>query len=95
MKQPIYTQQSAETLALQAIAFLAGDDDRLQRFIATCGLSPQDLTQAVGDSAALGGILDYILGDESLVIEFADHAGVPPEAPAAARRALPGGDSCY
>lgn len=92
MKQATYSQQTAETLALQAIAFLAGDDDRLQRLIATCGLTPQDLTRAVGDSAALGGILDYILGDDSLVIEFADYAGVPPEAPAAARRALPGGD---
>ena len=93
MKQPTYTRESAETLALQAIAFLADDDERLYRFISTCGLTAQDLHHAVGDSAALAGILDYILGDDALVVGFADYADLPPEAPAAARRALPGGDT--
>ena len=46
--------------------------------------------QNVEDTTVLAGVLDYILGDESLVLEFAEYAGIAPDAPARARSALPG-----
>lgn len=90
MKHPDYNQKSAETLALQAVTFLASDDERIVRFVATSGLDPASLKQSINDSAMLAGVLDYVLGDEMLVLEFAAFAGIDPEAPARARRRLPG-----
>jgi len=90
VKQTTFSQKSAETLALQGIAFLAGDDDRIQRFFTATGLDPAALRSSVDDSSTLAGVLDFILGDEKLVQEFAEFAGITPEEPALARRSLPG-----
>ena len=38
----------------------------------------------------LGGVLDYLLALEPLLVEFADHANIAPEDPVLARQALPG-----
>ena len=35
-------------------------------------------------------VLDYLLGDEKLLLKFAEDTGIAPEEPALARRALPG-----
>lgn len=90
MKQTSYSRQSAESLALRAVAFLAADDDHIQRFIASTGLDPATFARNVDDSTTLAGVLDFILGDENLVIEFSEFAGITPEEPAIARQALPG-----
>lgn len=58
--------------------------------MATSGMSSDSLSHGVNDPALLAGILDYILSDESLLIEFAEFAGVEPEMPALARSVLPG-----
>jgi len=79
-----------ETLALQVVQFLAGDADRLGRFLALSGIAPADLKNTLNEPAFLGGVLDYLLGDETLLQEFCANAGVSPEQPARARRALPG-----
>jgi hypothetical protein len=83
----------AETLALQALAFIAGDDDRLERFIGLTGIDPGALRQIARDPAGLGAVLDYLLGWEPLLLEFTAAQDLPPESVAAARRRLPGGAS--
>ena len=82
-------RDGAMAIAAQAIVFLAADEDRLARFLALTGLSPDELKGGLGQPALLGGVLDHLLGDEALLLGFAQSAGIDPELPAAARRLLP------
>jgi hypothetical protein len=84
-----------ETLALQALAFIAGDDDRLERFIGLTGVDPASLRTIARDPAGLGSVLDYLLGWEPLLLEFAAAHALKPESIAIARRKLPGGENTY
>ena len=79
-----------ETVALQALAFIAADDDRLERFLSLTGTAPESLRALAGDRAGLGAILDHLLGWEPLLLEFAAAHDLPSESIAAARRKLPG-----
>ncbi len=81
----------AETIALQALAFLAGDPDRLGRLLAETGLAPQDIRERAEDPAFLGGVLDVLLADEPALLAFCAEAGLEPTLPLRARHALPGG----
>jgi hypothetical protein len=82
-------RDGAVAIAAQAIAFLATDEDRLGRFLVLTGLSPAELKAGLGQPAFLGAVLDHLLGDEALLLAFAESAGLAPELPAAARRWLP------
>jgi Protein of unknown function (DUF3572) len=84
-----------ETVALQALTFIASDDDRLQRFLGLTGIEPGSLRILAQDPAGLGSVLDYMLGWEPLLLEFAEAEKLPPESIAAARRKLPGGANDY
>ena len=79
-----------ETLALRALAHIVGDEVLLPRFIALSGLDGASLRAGAGDPAVLGGVLDFVLGDEGLVTALAVEFDVPPESFAWARRQLPG-----
>ncbi|BBK33335.1 uncharacterized protein DUF3572 [Stella humosa] len=81
---------AAEALALRGLAWIAGDDDRLMRFLGLTGTDLDALRARAADPAFLGGVLDCLLGDEGWVIEFAGDAGLDPMLVAAARRQLPG-----
>lgn len=81
-------REAAESLAVQALTYLAGDPERLGRFLALTGLAPQSLRAAARESGFLAGILEHIAGNESLLTEFAADAGVDPAEIDRARRAL-------
>lgn len=87
------TREGAEALALQALAFIAGDEDRLGRFLAASGLGPAELRARVGDPTTLGFVLEFLLGDEEAVIAFAGEQQIDPGLPGRARALLPGGDA--
>ena len=76
----------AEAIALRALAFLAEDPARLGRFLSLTGMEPQELRSGAGRGETLAAVLDYVLGDESLLLEFtANHAIEPTQiAPAQA-----------
>lgn len=78
----------AEVLAIQALGFIAQDQERLGRFLALTGLGPGEIREAARERHFLVGVLDYVRGDENLLVAFAGHAGVDPETIAIARRAL-------
>ncbi|GAA0596421.1 DUF3572 domain-containing protein [Caenispirillum bisanense] len=80
----------AETVGLQALAFLAADDRLLDRFLALTGMGPAELREGAQDPMVLGAVLDFLLADDSLVLAFAAASDLSPEAPGQARRALPG-----
>src|SRR5271167_5003336 len=79
---------SARSLAVRALAFIAADSDRLSRFLNMTGLGPHNLRTAAADPAFLGSVLEYLVADEKLLVEFAADAGLKPEAVARAHEAL-------
>lgn len=84
--------EAAETLALQALGWLAGNDELLPVFLGTTGASLADLRGHAGDAAFLGSVLDFVLMDDAWVVAFCDAAGVSDYAMLLrARQTLPGG----
>ncbi|MGH6876923.1 MAG: DUF3572 domain-containing protein [Rhizomicrobium sp.] len=61
---------NAELLALKALTFLADSPGDLARFVALSGISPADLRTRAGDCDVLAGVLDFLLGDDPLLLRF-------------------------
>jgi hypothetical protein len=91
----MFRQDSAETIALQALSWLAGHEEILPVFLATTGASLTDLSRQAAEPEFLGSVLDFILMDDTWVMEFCQTAGLPFTAPLQARAALPGGQSLH
>ena len=87
-KRPPYSHETAEMLAVQAVAFLAEDDSRLNGFVAATGIAVQSIRAAARGPNFLAGVLEHILADETLLIAFAESAGIDPAEVAGARQAL-------
>lgn len=80
----------ATTLAIRALAFLASDDDALGRFLGTTGMDPAELRAGADDPVVLAGVLDFLLSEEPLLLQFCAEARLRPEEPQRARVQLPG-----
>ncbi len=81
---------NAEVTALKALGFLAAEPERLQRFLDLSGLGVQAIRKNAADRAFLGGLLDYLLADQTLLLLFAESEQIPPGRIAQFRRQLPG-----
>ena len=81
---------AAESIALQALAFIAGSADHLARFMAETGLAAEDLRTRASEPTLLAGVLDFLLADEARLLGFCRYAALAPERPARARALLPG-----
>jgi Protein of unknown function (DUF3572) len=80
----------ANDIALNLIAFIASDEERMERFCALSGLGESELKQQLSDPAFLGFVFDYALQDEQLLLAFAAEHDIKPEKFLSLRRALPG-----
>lgn len=89
------TRDHAETIALRALAWMAGREGVLDGLLAASGATADDLRARAGDPAFLVAVLDHLMGADSLVTGFCDHEGVPYDTPARAREALPGGETVH
>jgi hypothetical protein len=83
-------RQAAETLAIQALGFIAEDPARLALFLEATGIPGNQIRTAAREPGFLGGVLEHMLGNESLLTAFADSAGIDPADIARALRALGG-----
>src|SRR5580704_8081882 len=89
-RPPNPAKPAAEALAVQALTFLANEPERLGRFLAETGISPQAIRAAAQETSFLAGVLGYVLGDEALLVAFAGEAGISPPEVARAHAALAG-----
>lgn len=80
--------EAAEELAIEALAFIAGDPVVFNRFLRLTGLELENLRAAASEPAFLAGVLDFILSDERLVFAFAEQTTLPADQIADARRRL-------
>jgi hypothetical protein len=84
-------RDAAESLAVQALSFLAGEPERLARFLALTGIGPDRIRAAAASPGFLAGVLDHVASEDTLVTAFAAEAGVKPEEVEKARRLLGSG----
>jgi hypothetical protein len=85
--------EAGTAMAIEALAWLAADENRLERFLALSGLGPQNLRKAAAEPRFLTAILDYLASNEALLIDFARDSGRTPEQAARAHAALRGPES--
>jgi hypothetical protein len=77
-------------LAIQVLAFIAEEPERLGAFLTVTGIPSERIRDAAGEPRFLVGVLEHMLGDESLLMAFADSAGIDPASVARARHTLGG-----
>ena len=84
-------QDRAETLALQALAWMAADDDLAARFAGATGASLAEGRERLQDPVFLASVLEFLLQEDRWVMAFCEAHGLPYEEPMRALAALPGG----
>jgi len=89
------TRNTAETIALQALGWLVGNDDLLPVFMGATGAAEADLRGAAHDPVFLGSVLDFILMDDAWVVGCCDAVAMPYTRLMEARQSLPGGDTIH
>lgn len=90
-----YSQESAETLALQALAWLAGNEDLLPVFLSSTGVNEAEVRARATDPVFLGAVLDFLMMDDAWVVGFCDPHKVQYDHVMLARQALPGGEQVH
>ena len=80
----------AQAIAVEALQFIAGESETLDRFLSASGLDLAGLRDAAASPHFLGGVLDHVCADEPLLLAFADAQRRKPESVDAARRLLAG-----
>jgi hypothetical protein len=80
----------AEALALAAFSFIAAEPERLGTFLEFTGLTPATVRAAASSPGFLPAVLDHLLGNEALLLDFAAEHGADPAAIYAARAVMPG-----
>ena len=84
------TRELAETVAIQALSFIAEEPERLGRFLALTGIGPESLRDAAREPNFLLGVLDHLASDETLLRELASRWEIEPEDITKARDLLAG-----
>lgn len=85
-----FTREQAEGLAIQALTFIAGDGERLGRFLAVTGIGPAEIRSAAREPGFLAGVLEYLASDDRLIAAFATEVGIDPTDVDRARAMLSG-----
>ncbi|MBU6442640.1 MAG: DUF3572 family protein [Alphaproteobacteria bacterium] len=89
MKSSGLETSRAETVALEALGFLAAAD-ALGRFMAASGADIDVIRARAGDPEFLAAVMDFLLGDDALVTDFCAQQELDSAALHRLRRALPG-----
>jgi Protein of unknown function (DUF3572) len=70
------TLEGAQLLGLKALGFVANSDGALERLMELSGLDALTLRQRAGEPEVLASLLDFLLADEALLVEFCEAESV-------------------
>ena len=84
-KSPVHDPQA---LALGALGWVLGYEDRAGRLLALTGLDADALRKGLGDPAMLGAVLEFLASHEPDLLAAAAHLGVEPAELMAAKEKL-------
>ena len=80
--------ENAEILALEALGWLAGEEDGIARFLGQSGIDAEALRAGAGTPEMNAAILDFLLSHEDLLLRFCEAASVDARDVHAALRAF-------
>lgn len=89
------SREVAETVGLQAVAWLAANDQLLPVFLGATGASEADFREGLEDPSFQGAVLDFLLMDDAWVTAFCAEQDLEPHVPMQARAHLPGGETVH
>lgn len=78
-RAPRLDRAGAETMAAQAMAFLAEDGARLVAFCRASGIEPAELARAAGAPETLRAVLEHLAADDSLLLVFTSARAIEPQ----------------
>jgi hypothetical protein len=81
-------QFDASALALRALAWTLGDENRAQRLLSLTGLTADHLRAAIGEPPVLAAVVKFLEAYEPDLIACAEAIGTSPEELVTARREL-------
>ncbi len=84
-------RDTAETIGLKALGFLAETPDGLSRLLDISGIDVATLRSRAAEPEVLGAVLDFLLTDDALVQDFCKGESLDVRDVHRARHALPGG----
>lgn len=87
--------EQAQVIALQALGWLAGNEDLCPTFLGSTGGSVDDLRDRAMDPAFQSSVLEFLTMDDAWVIAFCDAHELAYDMPLRARFALPGAESVH
>lgn len=87
--------EQAETIALQALGWLAAQEELFFTFLAATGADGADIAKAATNPEFLGSVIDFLMNEDQWIIAFCDQAELPYDSPMQARAALPGGQQIH
>jgi hypothetical protein len=70
--------ESADALALKALEFLANSPDNLNGFLLATGINGSELRARVEEPQVLAAVVDFVLRNEQLLVDFCDGASIRP-----------------
>ncbi|WP_339632084.1 DUF3572 domain-containing protein [uncultured Sneathiella sp.] len=82
--------EKSEIIALQALAFIAGNEKIMSWMLAETGVDPRNLSHSADNAEILAGVLDFLLAHEEILIDFCAEANLDATSPARARQFMPG-----
>ncbi|MGR3321434.1 MAG: DUF3572 domain-containing protein [Pseudooceanicola sp.] len=82
--------EQAETVALECLAWLAGEDDLLPVFLGASGAGEADLRERATERAFLSSVLEFVTMDDDWVVRCCDARGLSYEQPMMAAATLQG-----
>jgi Protein of unknown function (DUF3572) len=89
MRKPLKpNRDEAERIALEALGYLVADEDRLWPFLGATGLEPGTIRDAAQSPGFLVAVLDYVAGNEPLLMCLAGALETKPERIMEARSVL-------
>jgi hypothetical protein len=88
LREPQSPAPDPAALALGALGWVLGDEDRAGRLLALTGLTADSLRAGLGDPSVLGAVLDFLASHERDLVAAAEHLGIEPAELMAARERL-------
>lgn len=80
--------ETAQILALHALAFVVADEKALRTFLTQTGLTADEMRAAAGTRAFQAGVLDFLTRHEGVLISFCESEEIDPALPARGLRTL-------
>ena len=89
------TPENAKIIAIQALGWIAADEDLVTIFMGSTGCSVENLKAGLDDPVLLLSVLDFILMDDQWVIDFCKVAKLDPLQLKSVRGFFPGGSETH